>query len=177
MSKYKVQTPWQKKLPDESNLLQQLLQKDSLTAALQQIKADFSVQLLGLGVSNVLNDEKPLFRGDEEAFFARTVTLSLNQTPVVFARSVCHQKSHLWLEILDRGNSSLGEKLFDGSLPLSRSEFEYSVMLPETYFASVFERKDQNIEKLCVARRSTFLLDNEPLLLTEIFLPDLMWLL
>lgn len=173
MSKYKVQTPWQKNLPDESDLLQQLLQKDSLTAALRQIKADFSVQLLSLGTSNALNDEKSLFHLGEGILFVRTVTLSLNQTPVVFARSVCHQKSENWLAILDRGNSSLGEKLFDGSLPLSRSEFEYSMMLPEAYFASVFKCRDQSAEKLCVARRSTFLLENEPLLLTEIFLADL----
>lgn len=124
---YKVQTTWQKKLPDEGGSLQQLMQKDSLTTALRQIKADFSVQLLSLGISNALNDEKSLFQVDEGMLFARTVTLSLNQTPVVFARSVCHQKSENWLAVLDRGNSSLGEKLFDGSLPLSRSEFEYSV--------------------------------------------------
>lgn len=46
-------------------------------------------------------------------------------------------------------------------------------MPPEAYFAAVFKSKDQSTEQLCVARRSTFWLENEPLLLTEIFLPDL----
>ena len=163
---------WQKDLPPEFMPMQPFAKKDSLTLALKKLQAAFSVQLLNLNISTPFIDEAPFFSYTEDPdVLAREVILKLDQYPVIFARSICHQTSENWLDILDCGNRSLGEKLFDGSLPITRGKFEYKVMLPETYFSSVYQPKIPLAP--CLARRSVFWLEEKPLLLTEIFLPEL----
>lgn len=164
--------PWQKNLPPEFMPMQLFFKQDSLTSALKKIQAAFSVQLLNLNPSTPFVDEAPVFSCIEDTeVLTREVILKLDQQPVIFARSICHQTSESWLNILDCGNRSLGEKLFDGSLPISRDEFEYRVMQPEMYFSSVYKPKTPLPP--CLARRSVFWLEEKPLLLTEIFLPEL----
>lgn len=166
-----AETPWQKDLPQEFTPMQSFAKKDSLAASLKKIPATLSVHLLGLEPSTPLIDEEPYFFSvNDSEILAREVIIKLNQQPVVFARSICHKSSENWTDILDRGNRPLVDKLFNGSLPISRSKFEYRVMLPTPYL-SLAPQLQVNLD-LCLARRSVFWLEDKPLLLTEIFLPS-----
>lgn len=161
---------WQPRLPENISLLPPqtaVMQAQSLTAALRGLNAVFSVRLLHLGNSgfdSLFSDGLP--NGETQNWFARDVLLCLNGTPVVWARSLCRQTSTNWLGLLDCGTRPLGERLFDGSLPLTRSPFEYAA-LPPHYPLAGFNGH------AVAARRSLFDWNGEKLGLAECFLPAL----
>ena len=64
--------------------------------------------------------------GDE--IFVRDVLLKLDGETVIQARSACRPDSRLWTELLDCGTQPLGERLFDGTLPLKRSDLSFFVL-------------------------------------------------
>ncbi len=137
-------------------------QAQSLTAVLRGLGRAFSVELLFLGEGT----EEPYFQdvrpSESAAVFVRDVLLCLDSEPVVKARSVCPTDSHNWRGVLDCGTRPLGERLFDGTLPLLRSDFE---------FADLSGRDDFPAQAL--ARRSVFDWHGERLGLMECFLPAL----
>ena len=91
----------------------------------------------------------------------RDVWLKLDGETVIQARSACRPDSRLWTELLDCGTQPLGERLFDGTLPLKRSDFEFLR----------FEDSDRPFFRRPVtARRSYFDWNGETLELTEYFL-------
>ena len=94
-----------------------LLTVSSLTAALRASGKEFSVELVYLGLT------KGAENGDK--IFVRDVLLKLDGETVIQARSACRPDSRLWTELLDCGTQPLGERLFDGTLPLQRSDFEF----------------------------------------------------
>lgn len=130
-----------------------LLTVSSLTAALRASGKDFSVELVYLGLT------KGADNSDE--IFVRDVLLKLDGETVIQARSACRPDSRLWTELLDCGTQPLGERLFDGTLPLKRSDFEFLR----------FENSDHPSSRRPVAaRRSYFDWNGETLELTEYFL-------
>ncbi|QEY26829.1 chorismate--pyruvate lyase family protein [Neisseria zalophi] len=163
---------WQPELPEHlTNTrhagLTALIQAQSLTAALRALDASFSVRLLHLGSthSDILFSDGFAIPTPNNGF-GRDVLLCLNDIPIVWARSLCAADACVWRELLDCGTRPLGERLFDGSLPLTRSTFEYAI-LPDTYRFNGCE------EQSFLARRSFFDLQNERLGLVECFLPAL----
>ncbi|MBF0804526.1 MULTISPECIES: chorismate lyase [Neisseria] len=161
---------WRHRLPDNispGTPEAAFMQAQSLTAALRGLNAVFSVHLLHLGNSGF----DPLFsdgliNSGTQNWFARDVLLCLNGKPVVWARSLCRQTSANWRSLLDCGTRPLGERLFDGSLPLTRSPFEYTA-LPPRYPLAGFDGY------AVAARRSLFRWQGETLGLAECFLPAL----
>ncbi|EGV36512.1 chorismate--pyruvate lyase family protein [Neisseria weaveri] len=158
---------WQKqeetRLAGISEPVRQLLQCQSLTAGLKESGYGFSVSVLHLGrlgADSLLADGWPEW---QQQWFGRDVCLCLDGTPVVWARSLCLPSAHIWQEILNCGTRPLGERLFDGSLPLQRSAFEY---LPGG-------RLEGEIGLFVAARRSFFELSGQKLGLVECFLPAL----
>lgn len=150
------------KLDDNMAYLNALLPAIPLTQALQQLHADFSVQVLRLGMDDVWCDEQD-FIGTKQGF-SREVCLSLQNQAVVWARSICAHDAHAWHDIVQCGTQPLGMRLYQ--LPLERTEFEYAYLSPE----HLANPSTQTI----VSRRSCFYLqDGSPLLLTESFLPSL----
>lgn len=134
-----------------------LLTVSSLTAALRASGKDFSVEPVYLGLT------KEEENGDE--IFVRDVLLKLDGKTVIQARSACRPDSRLWTELLDCGTQPLGERLFDGTLPLKRSDFEFLR----------FEDVDHpSFRRPVTARRSYFDWNGEILELTEYFLLKLM---
>lgn len=130
-----------------------LLTVSSLTAALRASGKDFSVEPVYLGLTNCAEN------GDE--IFVRDVLLKLDGETVIQARSACRPDSSLWTELLDCGTQPLGERLFDGTLPLKRSDFEFLR----------FEDSDYpSFRRPVTARRSYFDWNGETLELTEYFL-------
>ena len=169
-------------------VLDPLLRIQSLTAGLKSLGADFSVSLLFLGNRQIEALGDPRFNAlSDHYLFSREVFLLLNGTPVVWAQSLCQgmpsslekgrvNESH-WLEILDCGTEPLGHKLFDGSLPITRTPFEYAVVKNPLTFEWGMEVQDHSDHALDVptfiARRSIFDWAGDGLELTEYYLPAL----
>ena len=151
---------WQNECALEHNCLGQ----QSLTRALKSLNAVFSVKLLHLGIHHDdvwLNDVFPQPQG-----FMRDVLLCLDDEPVVWARSRCAVDDAVWQAILNCGTQPLGERLFDGSLALSRTPFEYA-------FAPLLYDLTDISATAFAARRSVFELEGAKLGLVECFLPSL----
>lgn len=148
--------------------LSELWQVNSLTLGLKALAPNFNVTLLTLDDTEAYFDESGF--APNVPMFCREVVLSLGEQPVVWARSLCQKDSQRWLPILDCGTQSLGYRLFDGSLPVRRSPFEYALIAPEhpmllPQIAALLPANGMG------ARRSTFWWADEALLLTECFLP------
>ncbi len=165
----KTDVLWQSDLPLMPNPCSEaeiaLLQAPSLTVALRDVHADFSVSLQHLGASELWPDEVGMF-AQTVPVLSREVALQLQGQAVVWARSVCPAQAQSWCEVLDCGTRPLGLRLFDGSLPISRSPFEYA-RLPADHPVCQAYGAD------LMARRSVFVWDGSPLLLLECFLPAL----
>lgn len=160
--------PWRHALPpllETDAAAAALMQASSLTVALRALGRGFSVRLLHLGA---VADDALLADGLGGAAggFARDVLLCLDEVPVVWARSLCADSAQHWRALLDCGTRPLGERLFDGSLPLVRSAFEYAALDAETLLPG-FDGA------ALAARRSFFSLHGEELGLVECFLPAL----
>ncbi len=138
---------WHTDLP-ASPIARDLATAQSLTVALSQ-RGDFSVQLDALGE---MAGGAGVFRLPQRRF-ARRVTLLLNGVAVVQAQSVCALDS-AWREWLDCGTTPLGQILFSGCLPLTRSPLQFA-----------------RAEPYLLARRSTFDYAGDKLDLLECFLP------
>ncbi len=169
-------------------VLDPLLRIQSLTAGLKSLGADFSVSLLFLGNRQIEALGEPRFNGlSDHNLFSREVFLLLDGIPVVWAQSLCQgmpsslEKGRVnesrWLEILDCGTEPLGHKLFDGSLPITRTPFEYAVVKNPPMFAWGMEAQDYPDHAFDVptfiARRSIFDWKGDGLELTEYYLPAL----
>ena len=178
--------------------LDPLLRIQSLTAGLKSLGADFSVSLLFLGNRQIETLGDPRFKTlSDDHLFSREVFLLLDGVPVVWAQSLCKgvrdekasslEKGRVnesrWLEILDCGTEPLGHKLFDGSLPITRTPFEYAVVKNPPMFEWGIEAQDRSDHSEAfdhafdvptfIARRSIFDWAGDGLELTEYYLPAL----
>ncbi len=145
---------WQNTFPLTTHAdLSELAQATSLTAALSDLGAVFSVQLHQLG------ETQSWWAFDDfrlpETMFSRRVSLCLNDVAVVEAMSLCEPTSR-WREILHCGTTPLGAILFSGSLNISRSPIQFAIL-------------NHNL----LARRSWFDWEGERLYLVECFLPQI----
>ncbi len=138
---------WHTDLP-ASPIARDLAIAQSLTAALSQ-RGDFAVQLDALG--ETLGGAGVFMLHQRQ--FARRVTLLLDGVAVVQAQSVCALDS-AWREWLDCGTTPLGQILFSGCLPLTRSPLQFALAPPYV-----------------LARRSSFDYHGDRLDLVEGFLP------
>ena len=151
---------WQTEPPAVFAALRRLIQAPSLTLALQATGADFRVQVAFQG------EKAQRWPGEELAdntFHVRQVWLLLDDTPVVWARSVC-SLAGAWPSILACGTQPLGKRLFDGRLAAERSPLAFAAVPPA--------QQEQAAQAVCL-RRSAFDLNGEKMVLTEGFMPDL----
>ena len=135
---------WQLEPPTVSAALRRLIQATSLTLALQATGADFRVQVAFQG------ERAQRWPGEEvggNAFHVRQVWLLLNDTPVVWARSVC-PLAGAWPSILAAERSPLA-------------------------FAAVPSAQQEQAARAVCLRRSAFDLNGEKMVLTEGFMPEL----
>ena len=162
---------WQDKLPDElpqgwNERAAALCQAQSLTTALRPLGGSFTVKVLYMGELDGLGNSSGENHAETAApQFVRDVLLRLDGVPVVQARSACSLQSQAWRGVLDCGTQPLGERLFDGTLPLKRSAFEFCLMENAG--------GQDDFRRPVAARRSYFDWDGEVLELTEYFLAGL----
>ncbi|MDO5058638.1 MAG: chorismate lyase [Neisseria sp.] len=161
---------WRQEWPqdDLSAAARELLSRQSLTVVLKSLSDDFSVRLLHSGVGQAGGFWAGLAQPQQG--FTREVLLCLDGKPVIWARSLCAENSLFWRGLLDCGTQPLGERLFDGSLGVTRTPIEYAAGVP----LGVDDAAERYFQTAFAARRSVFVHGNgETLGLVECFLPAL----
>jgi len=137
---------------------------------------DFSVKLLRQGMAIPSNDEVQRLKLKHRHYaLIREVLLYCGDTPVIFARTVIPIKtlSGPQRQLAHLGNRPLGEFLF-AQPALQRDAMEVTSL---TNGHQLYDIAVQNLDKKpeqLWARRSIFRLKDKPLLVAEVFLPDLL---
>lgn len=168
---------WLSFVPDiEPGYAHWLHDHGSLTRRIQHRCDSFNVHNVyaGLSVANtdeiaLLNISRPL------QVYTRNVFLCADGRPVVFAHSVVAARhlQHAWHALRHLGSRPLGALLFSHPL-VQRAPLRYKSLKPDhplyRQAASVMEEKPPRLW----ARRSVFTLYGASLLVTEVFLPQIL---
>jgi chorismate--pyruvate lyase len=148
----------------------------SLTQRIQQRCGEFAVQPVFSGLARIAFDESCLLGLPAyQLAYSREVFLYADGQPVVFAHSTCAE-IHLrgaWKSMRGLGNRSLGSLLFAHPL-VTRQPLHFKAL--QTYhplYQSAVSTLDATPDRLW-ARRSLFYLHDAPLLVTEVFLPEIL---
>jgi chorismate lyase len=148
----------------------------SLTRRIQQRCKVFDVRNVHAGLAMANRDEVSLLNiSRPQNIYTRNVFLYADNKPVVFAHSVtaAHHLRHAWHALQHLGNRPLGALLFSHPL-VQRAPLRYKTLKPDhplyRQAASVMQIKPQRLW----ARRSVFTLHGASLLVTEVFLPDIL---
>lgn len=154
-----------------------LADQGSLTASLKLACPGFSVRLLRSCRVRPNHDEiTPLRLQNHGLAFVREVVLHCGGKEVVFAHSVVPVSSlrGAWAQVTHLGTRPLGEALFSNPRVV-RGELQYRristrhPLLREAQRAGLGKGAKQ-----LWARRSVFALDGHPLMVTEVFLPEIL---
>ena len=103
---------------------------------------------------------------------AREVHLTLDDVPVIAARTVVRADSSVWLHVIDRGNRALGITLFSRDAPAPRSPLEFAALSPHHPLGRMAGLTQP--DEMRWARRSRFEQEGVVLLVQEVFLPPLL---
>ena len=148
----------------------------SLTAKLRHLCPNLEVIVLSekYEVPLLSEAQKLNLKPDEEAW-VRCVVLKCHDQHLIYARTIIPAMSSTnpWHELQQLGNKPLGEILFE--MPKTqRSDFEFSKDLLSLWpYLNCHLNNTQENKKFAYARRSVFEQKGAPLLLTEVFLPQL----
>lgn len=147
----------------------------SMTEHLMATGHEFAVGVLAQGTAPVHDDEiAPIDAGARPTVYARHVVITLDDTPVLVARSVTRLDCAVWQPILDRGRRSLGLTLFGGVLPdLVREPLTFRDIGPDHPLFELARMHDPSEAPQYPARRARFVLEGAPLIVCEVFLPAL----
>lgn len=167
---------WQSLLLGSADYALWLRDHGSLTRRIQLRCKNFAVRPLRSGLARVAYDEAALlgFPSDRYAF-SREVILCADGRPVVFAHSTC-AKEHLngaWRAMRGLGNRSLGTLLFTHPLVKRQRLHFKALQFHHALYKSAAAVLGEAPSRLW-ARRSLFYLYDAPLLVTEVFLPEIL---
>lgn len=174
-----------------------LVDKGSLTKRLQQRYANFSVQAVVVKYAKPISDEAALLRSPSyKTALIREVLLMGDNQAVVFAHSVLPRASlrGAWHGLGRLGNKPLGATLFANPkvqrTPLSYKKLSANHALYQRAIQSLAQPLAQHLSdhvsnhvlqaplhekpRYLWARRSIFSLDGANIMVTEIFLPQLL---
>ena len=148
----------------------------SLTLRIQQRCAAFSVRNVRNCLATAAYDEIALLGlPSRRKIYTREVLLYADGMPVIFAHSVVAPQ-HLrgaWRVLQNLGDKPLGALLFAHPL-VERAPLHYKALKPRhALYRSAAAALDTTPGRLW-ARRSLFSLYGSPLLVTEVFLPDIL---
>jgi len=150
-----------------------LLDPSSLTTRLKNHCEKFHVQVLGqcFDVCSFEESNEDITSGQE--VLIREVLLFCDDIPQVFARSLLPLSSLTGEQkaLAELGNQSLGQVLFNHP-QLQRKKIEIASFDHKSTVAQLAEVYDLHINSPLWGRRSVFVLDNKPLMVAEIFLPN-----
>lgn len=153
-----------------------LIHTGSLTARLQQRYPEFVVKPTLLKYAKPLLDEaKPLQISTHKTALIREVLLMNNKQAVVFAHSVLPRRSlrGRWLGLGRLGNKPLGATLF-ANPQVKRTPLIYKKLFPHHALYQKAAKHLTDKPAYLWARRSVFSLDCASIMVTEVFLPQLL---
>lgn len=176
---FSVDTFWCSTAPScPADLVPWLRDRGSLTQRIRQRCSRFAVHEVHSGLARIALDESALLEiAPQQLAWSREVYLYANGQPVVFAHSAfayAHRRG-AWSNIRTLGNRSLGALLFANPL-VERRPLHYRA-LRNTH--PLYRRAALGLDKppqRLWARRSLFCLHDAPLLVTEVFLPEILLL-
>ncbi len=169
-------TFWNEAAPGAgAGLIPWLRDAGSLTQRIQQRCERFSVCNVKSGLSRIALDESALLGiAPQRLAWSREVFLCADDQPVVFAHSACAatELRGAWQAVRGLGNKPLGALLFSHP-QVVRQPLHYKSLHPHH---PLYRRASSVLpdppDRLW-ARRSLFYLHNAPLLVTEVFLPEI----
>ncbi len=150
----------------------------SLTARIAQRCAKFSVLPVRSGDARIAFDESSVLNIPARQFaYSREVFLLADGQPMVFAHSTCATKNlrGAWQAMRGLGNHSLGSLLFTHPL-ITRQPLHYQALRGNHRLYQRAVSVLKNPPPVLYARRSLFTLQHAPLLVTEVFLPEILHL-
>jgi len=164
-------SPYQYQL--SPSLLSWLLDQNSLTARLKAHCQNFRVELLGQHVQACRAEESNDIIVAGEQVLVREVLLYCDDIPQVFARSLLPLTSLTGAEqvLANLGSQSLGQILFNNP-SLERQAIEVAEFDANSTVATLVNNLQLNFTDNLWGRRSVFILENKPLMVAEVFLPQ-----
>lgn len=154
-----------------------LADQGSLTHRLKQRCRHFSVRPVRVGLSRLNRDESPpLGLRVAQLAYVREVLLHCDGKPVVFAHSVVPVNSLRgpWAGVTRLGSRPLGEALFSNPR-VTRGCLQYRRIPARHALARQAGRAGIALSgQPLLARRSLFTLHGHPLMVTEVFLPEIL---
>lgn len=167
---------WKKFLPVSAAAYTPWLRdRGSLTLRIQQRCSDFSVRNVCSHLAPAAYDETALLGlPPRKKIYTREVFLYADGAPVVFAHSVvgAHHLRGAWRALQNLDNHPLGTLLFAHPL-VKRAPLRYQSLRPHHVLYRRAARVLDAAPWHLWARRSLFSLHGAPLLVTEVFLPDI----
>ncbi|TAN85583.1 MAG: chorismate lyase [Gallionella sp.] len=148
----------------------------SLTKRIQQRCTHFTVRNVHGGLARIAPDEAALLGiAPHQLAYSREVFLYADDQPVVFAHSAC-ARQHLrgaWAAVRGLGNKPLGALLFAHPLVERRPLHYRALRCAHPLYKRAATVLVDPPGRLW-ARRSLFYLHSAPLLVTEVFLPEIL---
>lgn len=166
---------WCREKTSQLNLYLQdwLLDPSSLTARLKQHCQEFRVQVLGQSIEDCSLEESndDILAGEQ--VLVREVLLFCDDKPQVFARSLLPLRSLTGNEeqLAKLGEQSLGQVLFNHP-DLKRKGIEVASFDQHSTVAELANYYELAVIEPLWGRRSVFVVDEKPLMVAEIFLPE-----
>jgi chorismate--pyruvate lyase len=148
----------------------------SLTRRIQRRCKVFHVRNIFNGLSLAHPDEMPLLHLQrKQNIYTREVCLYADQQPVVFAHSVvaAHHLRGAWHTLQHLGSRPLGTLLFTHPL-IIRAPLRFQCLHTGHPLFQKAALQLDTVPRQLWARRSVFSLYGAPLLVTEVFLPDIL---
>jgi len=153
-----------------------LRDRGSLTQRIQQRCRSFAVYGVRSGLARIAMDEAVLLGVmPQHLAYSREVFLYADGLPVVFAHSAC-ARLHLrgaWSAVSGLGDKPLGALLFSHPLVERRPLHYQALKSSHPLYRRAAAKLDYAPHSLW-ARRSLFYLHGAPLLVTEVFLPEIL---
>ncbi|MFM9835574.1 MAG: chorismate--pyruvate lyase family protein [Methylophilaceae bacterium] len=167
---------WLKKPMFSQQYRHWLIDNGSLTARLQQRYSDFLVKKIRLTNAKPSKEEEGLLKlKPNQHALIRDVLLLGNHQPVVFAHSVLPRSAlkGAWNKLGRLGNKPLGATLF-ANPKVKRSPLEYKKLSRQHPISMQVAGHFDIQPKMLWARRSVFQLKRAKILVTEVFLPQIL---
>ncbi len=154
------------------HLMSWLLDPDSLTARLKTHCHQFRVELLGQQIEHCQAHEAVVGISAGEKVLVREVLLYCDDKPQVFARSLLPLSSLTGREqaLANLGTQSLGQVLFNNP-SLERKIIEVATFDLTSSVGQLARHLQLTMTHTLWGRRSIFVLENKPLMVSEVFLP------
>ena len=147
----------------------------SLTVRIRELGIAFNLEVLSQTEQALTKEQRALLETQDDSGLIREVLLKQGACPLVYAQTLIPESTSSGTEsmLTKLGSQSLGQVLFQ-SPQATRGQIEFAQVLPDSELANYIENQlGQPIVQACFIRRSRFLLNQKPLLVSECFLPAL----